>query len=302
MSRLTNRGPYANQPVKLPSLQAARAQDPNAQRALEALREWVEVRLGSRGDFWERAVTQRDMEQAIEVLRTRLAALEAAAGVVAGAAASTASSTDLSLVIDGLSTLRAEADRSKAAIAALQAAVARFGSYGDFFSDVAAAVVGELVVFSDTSGKRGTRATGTGYAKLTSGVLSADSAATVRGDLQGDGSAADMVGFRGIPMTSRSADYTLVLSDAGKGTLHPASDANARTFTIPANASVAFPVGTAHTFVNETAEVVTIAITSDTLLLGGTTTTGSRSLAQNGVATALKITATKWVISGAGLT
>jgi hypothetical protein len=104
------------------------------------------------------------------------------------------------------------------------------------------------------------------------------------------------------PVQSKSADYTLVISDAGQTILHPAADANARTFTIPANSAVAFPVGTVVTFVNETSQNVTIPITTDTLTLAGTTTTGSRTLGQNGVATAIKVTSTKWIISGSGLT
>jgi hypothetical protein len=110
------------------------------------------------------------------------------------------------------------------------------------------------------------------------------------------------VGFRTIPQVSQSAAYTTVLTDSGKHILHPSTDANARTFTIDSNANVAYPIGTAITFVNETSQVVTIAITTDTMTLAGTTTTGSRSLAQNGVATALKIGTTKWIISGTGLT
>jgi hypothetical protein len=110
------------------------------------------------------------------------------------------------------------------------------------------------------------------------------------------------VGFRNIPQNSQSAAYTLVLADAGKHILHPSTDANARTFTIPANSSVAYPVGTAVTFVNMTSQVVTIAITSDTLTLSPAGTSGSRSLAQFGSATALKIGATQWLISGSGLT
>jgi len=47
---------------------------------------------------------------------------------------------------------------------------------------------------------------------------------------------------------------------------------------------------------------VSIAITTDTLTLAGSTTTGTRSLAQNGVATAIKVASTSWIISGAGLT
>jgi hypothetical protein len=110
------------------------------------------------------------------------------------------------------------------------------------------------------------------------------------------------VGFKNIPQNSQSAAYTLVLADAGKHILHPSTDANARTFTIPANSSVAYPIGTAVTFVNMTSQVVTIAITSDTLTLSPAGTTGSRSLAQYGSATALKIGSTQWLISGSGLT
>ena len=112
------------------------------------------------------------------------------------------------------------------------------------------------------------------------------------------------VGFRHIPQNSRSAAYTLTLDDAGKHILHPAADTTARTFTIPANASVPYPIGTAITFVNQngTGGIVTIAITTNTMRLAGTGTTGSRTLARNGVATAIKITATEWIISGTGLT
>jgi len=112
----------------------------------------------------------------------------------------------------------------------------------------------------------------------------------------------DAVGFRNIPQNSQSAAYTLVLADAGKHILHPSSDANARTFTIPANSSVAYPIGTAITFINMTSQVVTIAITTDTMYLSAAGTTGSRSLAQYGSATAIKMTSTTWLISGSGLT
>ena len=112
----------------------------------------------------------------------------------------------------------------------------------------------------------------------------------------------DAVGFRNIPQNSQSAAYTLVLADAGKHIFHPSGDANARTYTIPANSSVAYPIGTAITFVNMTSNVVTIAITTDTMYLAKDGTTGSRSLAQYGSATALKITSTNWLISGSALT
>jgi hypothetical protein len=111
------------------------------------------------------------------------------------------------------------------------------------------------------------------------------------------------VGFRNIPQVSQSANYTLVLADSGDHILHPSADTTARTFTIPANSSVAFPIGTAVTFINQNgAGVVTIAITTDTMRLAGAGTTGSRTLAANGIATCVKITSTEWIISGTGLT
>jgi hypothetical protein len=99
------------------------------------------------------------------------------------------------------------------------------------------------------------------------------------------------VGFKGVPTAS---DETPVLTDAGKIVLASAN------VTIPANGSVAFPVGTVLTFVAVGA-ARTIAITTDTMTLAGTATTGTRTLAQNGLATAVKTAATTWIISGAGL-
>jgi hypothetical protein len=110
------------------------------------------------------------------------------------------------------------------------------------------------------------------------------------------------VGYLNIPQNSQSAAYTLVLADAGKHIFHPSTDANARTFTIPANSSVAYPIGTAISFINMTSQVVSIAITTDTMYLSSAGTTGTRSLAQYGSATAIKITSTEWIISGSGLT
>lgn len=104
-----------------------------------------------------------------------------------------------------------------------------------------------------------------------------------------------------IRQNSKSAAYTTVLADGGKHILHPTADNNPRTFTIDSNANVAYPIGTAITFVNQI-NTLTIAITSDTLTLAGAGTTGSRTLAANGIATALKVESTKWVISGTGLT
>jgi hypothetical protein len=107
----------------------------------------------------------------------------------------------------------------------------------------------------------------------------------------------------GITQNSQSANYTTVLADAEKHIFHPSADTTARTWTIDSNANVAYPVGTAITFVNQNAAgVITLAITADTMRLAGPGTTGNRTLAANGVCTALKVTATEWIISGTGLT
>ena len=112
--------------------------------------------------------------------------------------------------------------------------------------------------------------------------------------------AANGVGYMGIPQSTAATTsaYTIVAADAGEHIYTTAT----RTITIPANSSVAFPVGTAITFIAASGATVTIAITSDTLLLAGAGTTGSRTLAAFGVATAIKITSTSWIISGNGLT
>ncbi len=115
-----------------------------------------------------------------------------------------------------------------------------------------------------------------------------------------DDAASTEVGYLNIPQNSQSADYTAVIADRGKHIYHPVADDNPRTFTIPANASVAYPIGTAITFINDQ-NTITIAITSDTLVWAEDGSTGSRTLAENGMATAIKVTSTRWLISGTGL-
>jgi hypothetical protein len=114
------------------------------------------------------------------------------------------------------------------------------------------------------------------------------------------GSGATSIGFKGIPASGAGASgaYTLVAGDAGELVYTTTS----RTVTIPANSSVPFEIGTSIVFISGTGATTTIAITSDTLLLAGAGTTGSRTLAAHGMATAVKVEATTWYISGNGLT
>jgi hypothetical protein len=113
------------------------------------------------------------------------------------------------------------------------------------------------------------------------------------------GSGATSIGFKGIPASGAGASgaYTLVAGDAGELVYTTTS----RTVTIPANSSVAFEIGTTIVFISGTGASTTIAITSDSLIQAGTGSTGSRTLAAHGMATAVKVAATTWYISGNGL-
>lgn len=138
---------------------------------------------------------------------------------------------------------------------------------------------------------------------IVNGGTAATTLETAATNLQGSGLNSNAVGARMIIQNSRSENYVTTASDSGAHIFHPSADTTPRTFTIAANASVAYPVGTAITFINQNgAGAVTIAIDSDTMRLAGAGTTGSRTLAANGVATAVKVTSTEWIISGAGLT
>ena len=115
------------------------------------------------------------------------------------------------------------------------------------------------------------------------------------------GTSAAEVGYSGTPLNTQDGNYTLVLGDRGK-TIYKNAGGAGETITIPANASVAFPVGTQIDIVNNGGGALTIAITSDTLSWVVSGTTGSRTLSDHGWCVLKKITSTEWFISGAGLT
>lgn len=103
-----------------------------------------------------------------------------------------------------------------------------------------------------------------------------------------------------IPQLAKDEDFTLTLDEAGKHLYH--TSGSTHTYTIPANSSVAFPIGTVVTFVAGSGSGnVSIAITSDTLRLAGSSSTGTRTLAANGMATAIKVASTVWHINGVGI-
>lgn len=98
-------------------------------------------------------------------------------------------------------------------------------------------------------------------------------------------------------INTQDGDYELVLTDASK-TIHKASGGAGETITIPANASVAFPLGTLIAIENDGGGTLTVAITSDTLTWSQDNTTGSRTLADGGALVIQKMTATTWKCAG----
>ena len=110
-----------------------------------------------------------------------------------------------------------------------------------------------------------------------------------------------VVGYRDVPITVTNSAKSFALADAGKG--FGKDNGTAYTYTIPANASVAFPIGTVITvFNNNATSNITVAITSDTLRLAGSATVGSRTIAPYALCTLYKVAATEWWASGPGVT
>jgi hypothetical protein len=149
----------------------------------------------------------------------------------------------------------------------------------------AVSTAGRVITLPDATDTLVARATTDTLTNKTAGVATSTSTAA-------------SIGYLGVPQNSRAADYTTVIGDAGKH-IYVTSTA---TITIDSNANVAYPIGTTIQFIAATGATVTIAITTDTMYLAGTGTTGSRTLAAFGMATAVKVAATIWFISGFGLT
>lgn len=102
-----------------------------------------------------------------------------------------------------------------------------------------------------------------------------------------------------VPQNAQGSDYQLALSDRGKSIDLTAASLQA---IVPANGTVAFPVGATITITNTTNSTASIAPAANvTLRLAGTANTGQRTLAPYGVATMRKVATDTWIVSGAGL-
>lgn len=93
---------------------------------------------------------------------------------------------------------------------------------------------------------------------------------------------------------TKTSNYTLVIGDNGKTIVF--NSTTSYTLTIPANASVAFPIGAEINIIRQGTGEVTIAITTDTLLSEGSK---KRINERYQAVTLKKIASTTWIIIGA---
>lgn len=104
--------------------------------------------------------------------------------------------------------------------------------------------------------------------------------------------------YSGLPQTAKAGNYTIAIVDQNTCISNTGA---AAVNTIPANASIAFPIGACVSFWNNSAGNQTIAITTDSLRWNTPFVTGTRTLAANGFATAIKMSATIWLLTGNGI-
>ena len=100
-------------------------------------------------------------------------------------------------------------------------------------------------------------------------------------------------GHKGAPQRILNTSGSLSLTDCGKQ-IYKTSGGAGETITIPANSSVAFPIGTIIEIVNDGGGDLSLAITTDTLEELATGNTGTRTLPDNNKAVIEKVSATLW--------
>jgi hypothetical protein len=106
----------------------------------------------------------------------------------------------------------------------------------------------------------------------------------------------------GIPQNLQSGNYDIAASDNGRSIDHLSGAGAGDVYTILANSVLALPVGFTFSVCNLDTNAVSIAINTDTMYLIPGGATGTRTLAQYGLATFRKVASTTWVCSGPGLT
>ena len=181
-------------------------------------------------------------------------------------------------------------------------------SSGTTWATSAALAANALVIGGGAGAAPATVTTGTGVVTAlgvntgSSGAFATQGgaiiSATTINDSAGTGYA---IGYRQMPQNSQTgATYTLVLADDGKHVYLNTGSVNA--LTVPANSSVAFPIGTVITVVNGNSGICTITGPASSLQLANGALATTRSIATKGMATMIKVATDLWYVSGAGVT
>lgn len=101
-----------------------------------------------------------------------------------------------------------------------------------------------------------------------------------------------------VTINAQTASYTAVLAD-GNNTVVTISNASANTFTIPPNASVAFPVGTVLNIAQTGAGQTTITQGSGvTITSTGATASAPKTRVQYSACSAIQTSANNWLVIG----
>lgn len=111
------------------------------------------------------------------------------------------------------------------------------------------------------------------------------------------GGTARKIGYRNLPLRAATSQQTLALGDVGQ-LISIATGG----IVVPLNSSIAFALGDTVTVYNNSgsSQSVTAAV-GVTLRLTGSATTGTRTIAQRGLCTLLKVGTDEWIASGMGV-
>ncbi len=260
---------------------------------------WVKPAVGADADSWG-GVLNTDLDAIDAVVGNIASILEIAGGELINLSGSvTGVSSSLAGVgpsLAGVSTSLAGLSASQMGISgslagatatgtAVSASTAAIGASLGAMSASLAGVSGSLSATASTEAV--VSASLGGVSSSLEGVATALGAAV-------SGAGAGAIGYLGIPLTTKSGAYTPVLADAGK---HFFFTANA-TATIPANASVAYSVGSFLKFSADVGVSLGVAIASDVLRYPSGGGTGSRSITGPGFIVVEKQKSGEWWVVG----
>lgn len=162
------------------------------------------------------------------------------------------------------------------------------GCNASWFNDALRQMMADIAVWTASNGVSYPVSIGNGG----TGQTTAAAALTALGGLSAT--------YQHLPQSAKSSGFTFDLTqDAG----HVLYSGSAATATVPTNAGVAFPIGTAIVVVNNGSGALAIARAGGVSMKWASTgADADRSLAIGGMATLLKVGTDLWFISGAGLT